>query len=317
MAANRLAVSSSTPADSSAGAAGRDRDRDAADDAADEPGAPEVGGGIIRNDTFAPPTRTEPAGATSSREEDAAPEATAAARRASRSAMNLLLRPANGPLVRWVAAGKGGPSRRRGGRGGGGRAPDGALHHLPHHVSKLGLGRGVFIHPPVVERRGGVRSRGPAPRRSLRADTLGSWPAVSSSVGGRGAHRRRAARAPRRSPCDPRRRETRAEARGAAPRCPHRGPARARPSRDPGGGCATRRVVPFDESVVDADDRFSSRLAADVPGNDRHFRGGSPRAGHSSCARRGSRRVHESTVVRRTTRREASRVQLLAASLCS
>ena len=37
MAANRLAVSeSSTPADSSAGAAGRDRDRDAADDAADE-----------------------------------------------------------------------------------------------------------------------------------------------------------------------------------------------------------------------------------------------------------------------------------------
>ena len=47
MAANRLAVSSSTPADSSAGAAGRDRDRDAADDAADEPGAPEVGGGII------------------------------------------------------------------------------------------------------------------------------------------------------------------------------------------------------------------------------------------------------------------------------
>ena len=48
MAANRLAVSSSTPADSSVGAAGRGRDPDAADAAAaDDPGAPEVGGGII------------------------------------------------------------------------------------------------------------------------------------------------------------------------------------------------------------------------------------------------------------------------------
>jgi len=86
------------------------------------------------------------------------------------------------------------------GRGGGGGAPDGALHHLSHHVSKLGLGRGVFIHPPVVERRGGVRSRGPAPRRSLRADTLGELARrliLGGGAGGRTAdalHARRGVR---------------------------------------------------------------------------------------------------------------------------
>ena len=207
------------------------------------------------------------------------------------------------------------PTGRAGGAGG--ARPTGRSTTSRTTSRSSGWGAGSLSIPPSSND-AVVYVPGAPPLAEASARILsGSWPAVSSSVGGGGAHRRRAARAPRRSPCDPRRRETRAEARGAAPRCPHRGPARARPSRDPGGGCATRRVVQVDESVVDADDRFSSRLAALFPGNDRHFRGGSPRAGHSSCARRGSRRVRESTVVRRTTRREASRVQLLAASLCS
>ena len=231
--------------------------------------------------------------------------------------MNLLLRPANGPLVRWVAAGKGGPSRRRGGRGGRGRARRGA----PPPPA------------PRLEARAGARGLHPSPRRRTtrwctfqgprpspkppRGYSRGAGPPSHPRWGGGGAHRRRAARAPRRSPCDPRRRETRAEARGAAPRCPHRGPARARPSRDPGGGCATRRVVPFDEASSTPTTGFRRDSRQMFPGTI-VTSGAAPRGhSHSSCARRGSRRVHESTVVRRTTRREASRVQLLAASLCS
>ena len=201
------------------------------------------------------------------REEDAAPEATAAARRASRSAMNLLLRPANGPLVRWVAAGKGRPVPPTGRAGGGGGAPDGALPPPP---------------APRLEARAGARCLYPSPRRRTtrwctfqgprpspkppRGYSRGAGPPsliLGGGAGGRTADALHARRGVRPVIRGGEKRALKLEelllgVRTADPReLGHRA------TREVG---ARRDVVQVDESVVDADDRFSSRLAALFPG---------------------------------------------------
>ena len=224
--------------------------------------------------------------------------------------------------------GRGGEGEARpadgGARGGGGGAPDGALHHLPHHVSKLGLGRGVFVHPPVVERRGGVRPGGPAPRRRLRADRLGELARRLILGGGAGGGTADALHA---------RRGVRPVIRGGEERALKLEElllgVRAADPRELGHratqeGGARRDALWPSASASSTTSATGFGEAASFPEIDRHLRGGSPRAGALSAR---SSRVTPGSRIHRRPSNDAprsilgpagvSRVHLRAASPCS
>ena len=183
---NLRAVSESIPAAGSATAPRPTARRDAAGPAASSFRGSGFGGGfaplggIIWNETSAFPTRTVPGGATSGFRTPGSPAA-ARARRASRSAMNLDLRAANGPSARCVARGKDTPGPRSSGGFGAVSPTRRSTTSVTTSRSSVGSGGAVSWSP-------GPGSRGPAVAApvSISVGSAETIPAASSAVGGRG-----------------------------------------------------------------------------------------------------------------------------------
>ena len=183
---NLRVVSESMPAAGSATAAGSNARRGTAGPTASSLRGSGFGvgvaplGGIIWNETLAFPTRTVPGGATSGFRTLGSPAA-ARARRASRSAMNLDLRPANGPSARCVACGKDTPGPRS--SGGFGAVPPTQRSTTSVTTSRSSVGSGG-----AVSRSPGPGSLAPAVAApgSISVGASETIPAASSTVGGRG-----------------------------------------------------------------------------------------------------------------------------------
>ena len=150
-------------------------------DAFGRPGA-DFGGAIIWNETFAPPTRIDPAGATSGSAPAFSGFAACALRRASRSAMNLLFRPAKGPEERCVGTGKAVPGAPLGGDGGtGGFDPTPRRSRTSFTTSRSSASGGIASWSWSSTERASPAP--PPPEASASRIDAGSSPAVSSAVG--------------------------------------------------------------------------------------------------------------------------------------